>query len=82
MKITKKTDELEFEAYVIMPSFSFRKKIRSLDGEQSVTFFSIPFIFNLTTQKNMFILEIGLVIGLGFKLRVLEKTNEQKTKRN
>ena len=80
MKIVKKTDELEFEAYLILPSFKINKKVRSLEGEQKTTFFHIPFIFNLTTQESLFILEIGLVIGLEIKLRVMEKTNEQKTK--
>lgn len=73
MKVSKKNEEIEFEAYAIFPTFGINKKVRSLKGEQKVTFFSIPFIFNLTTQKNLFIVEICLVIGLGIKLRVLEK---------
>ena len=72
MKITKKTDEIEFEVYLIFPTFGINKKVQSLEGEQKTTFFNIPCIFNLTTQESLFIVELCLVIGLGIKLRVLE----------
>ena len=82
MRISKKTDEIEFEAYVILPTFEFRKKYQALDGEQRRTFFGIPLFFNLTNQENLFIVEICLVIGLGIRLKTLGEINEQKAKRN
>ena len=38
MKVSKKNEEIEFEAYAIFPTFGINKKVRSLEGEQKVTF--------------------------------------------
>lgn len=72
MKVSKKTNEIDFEAYLLFPTFEWNRKVKAIKGEQRSTFFNLPVFFNLTTQENVFIVEICLVIGLGIKLQLLE----------
>ena len=74
LAVNKNTDEVEFSAYLITPSFKINSSIKQLDGSiQKNTFLNIPCIFNLTYSKNLFIVNICLVFGIGFKLKIKEK---------
>jgi hypothetical protein len=72
LKVSKKTDEIDFEAYIILPTFEWNREYRAIDGSQKRTFFGIPCFFSLTNQENLFILELSFIIGLGIKLKTLE----------
>lgn len=72
MKVSKKTNEIEFEAGVLYPTFGVNTEVQTLDGVEKTSFLNIPCLFSLTVQKNLFIIKISLVIGLSIKLKLLE----------
>ena len=72
MKVSKNTQEIEFEAKVLYPTFGINTEVQTFDGVEKTTFLNIPIIFSLTIQKNLFIIKISLVIGLSIKLKLLE----------
>ena len=72
MKVSKNTQEIEFEAKVLYPTFGINTEVQTFDGVEKTTFLSVPCIFSLTVQKNLFIIKISLVIGLSIKLKLLE----------
>lgn len=73
MKVQKKTEDYDFEAYLLLPTISINRPIVTLDGrEQKRTFLGFNCFFSLTTKHEYFIIEIALIIGIGIKLRLRE----------
>ena len=70
--MSKNTQEIEFEAGVLYPTFGVNTEVQTLDGIEKTTFLNVPCLFSLTVQKNLFIIKISLVIGLSIKLKLLE----------
>jgi len=76
LKLTKYTEEFNFEVYIIFPTFEINRDTQTIDkSKQKTTFFNIPLKFLLTTKDNYFILELACFFGIGLKIQTFNLEN-------